>query len=109
MLFRSGEAVDGVHARVDRDLLLKDAHLIGTVDDGTGQRAFSGKTHEDQRACLFPQVVAQMVQNAAARQIFTFIEASHQSKMLNGLPVSMEAVLEKGKMDAERVLKTLNE
>ena len=42
-------------------------------------------------------------------EIFTFIEASHQSKMLNGLPVSMEAVLEKGKMDAERVLKTLNE
>ena len=42
-------------------------------------------------------------------EIFTFIEASHQSKLLNGAPVSMEAVYEKGLMDAERVLRSIGE
>ncbi|MBB4034929.1 putative dehydrogenase [Dysgonomonas hofstadii] len=42
-------------------------------------------------------------------EIFTFMEASNESKRQNGAPVSMEAILEKGKLDAERILRDLKD
>ncbi|MDU1892431.1 MAG: Gfo/Idh/MocA family oxidoreductase [Dysgonomonas sp.] len=42
-------------------------------------------------------------------EIFTFMEASNESKLQNGAPVLMEAVLEKGRLDAERILRNLND
>lgn len=42
-------------------------------------------------------------------EIYTFIEAATQSKILNGAPVPMKAVLEKGKIEAARILRNLKE
>ena len=41
-------------------------------------------------------------------EIFTFMEASNESKRQNGAPVSMESVLEKGTLEAEKILRNLS-
>ncbi|MDR1719113.1 MAG: Gfo/Idh/MocA family oxidoreductase [Dysgonamonadaceae bacterium] len=42
-------------------------------------------------------------------ELFTFMEASNESKRQSGAPVLMESILEKGRMDAERILKNLQD
>ncbi|WP_029902573.1 Gfo/Idh/MocA family protein [Prevotella sp. 10(H)] len=42
-------------------------------------------------------------------EIFTFMEASNESKRQNGAPVLMEAILEKGRLDAELILRNLKD
>ncbi|MBK5720998.1 Gfo/Idh/MocA family oxidoreductase [Dysgonomonas sp. Marseille-P4677] len=41
-------------------------------------------------------------------EIFTFMEASNESKRQHGNTVSMESILEKGKLEARRILKSLD-
>jgi hypothetical protein len=39
-----GEAVDGVNARIDRDLVAENSYLPGTIDDATRESAGGSKT-----------------------------------------------------------------
>lgn len=41
-------------------------------------------------------------------EIFTFMEASNESKRQHGSPVSMESILEKGRLEAQRILKNID-
>ncbi|MDR1714558.1 MAG: Gfo/Idh/MocA family oxidoreductase [Prevotella sp.] len=42
-------------------------------------------------------------------EMFTFMEASNESRRQNGAPVLMESILEKGKLEAERILKNIKD
>ena len=61
-----GEAVDGVDGSADRDILSEQIEMAGAIDDVAGRGAGSGKSDEDDGGFLAPEIVTQMVTDAAA-------------------------------------------
>jgi len=62
----SGKSIDCVYSTADWNLFTKELYVLGSIDDLSRNRARGGKSDEDHRRFLPPQIVPQMVADPAS-------------------------------------------